>query len=228
LYLRRARASRCRLWQDDYMRNVLPRLLAGLPDAVTAALFLTAWIDPSIPGPEYVKNLMLVMLIEFIVMHSSAFHSVIAADDGDSPIKRSLMLIGLSAFYLAFVAGFALAFDSTWPLFAFGWLFVSRFIHLWIHPAQSGAEGGRMMALWGASALAYLVGALATVMLPLPALGITPEFIASMHLPGSGEWIERPYTVLAFGALYFAVQAWVKYALSGADTSQAAARKQAL
>lgn len=210
------------------MRNVLPRLLAGLPDAVTAALFLITWIDPSIPGPEYVKNLMLVMLIEFIVMHSSAFYSLIVADDGNSPIRRSLMLIGLSAFYLTFVAGFALAFDSTWPLFAFAWLFVSRFIHLWIHPAQSGAEAGRMMALWGASALAYLFGAIATVMLPLPALGITPEVIVSMHLPGSGEWIERPYTVLAFGALYFSVQAWAKYALSGSDAGQTASRQQAL
>ena len=210
------------------MRNVLLRLFAGLPDAITATLFLIAWIDPSIPGPEYVKNLMLVMLIEFIVMHSSAFYSFIAADDGDSPVKRSLMLIGLSAFYLTFVAGFALAFDSTWPLFAFAWLFVSRFIHLWIHPAQSGAQAGRMMALWGASAAAYLIGAFATVMLPLPALGITPEVIGSMHLPGSGEWIERPYTVLAFGALYFGVQAWVKYALSGAEAGRIASRKQAL
>jgi len=210
------------------MRNVLPRLLAGLPDAVTAALFLIAWIDPSIPGPEYVKNLMLVMLIEFIVMHSSAFYSVIATAGGESAIRRSLFLIGLSAFYLTFVVGFALAFDSTWPLFAFGWLFVSRFIHLWVHPAQSGAEAARMMSLWGASALAYLVGAFATVMLPLPALGIAPEVIASMHLPGSGEWIERPYTVLAFGTFYFAVQAWVKYALSGSDAKQIASRSQAL
>jgi hypothetical protein len=203
------------------MRNVLPRLLAGLPDATTAAVFLIAWIAPSIPGPEYVKNLMLVMLIEFIVMHSSAFYSVIATDSDDSRIKRTLWLIGLSAFYLAFVAGFAFAFDSSWPLFAFAWLFVSRFIHLWIHPAESGAEAGRLMTLWGASAFAYLVGAFATVMLPLPALGITPDFIRSMHLPGSGEWIDRPYTVLAFGALYFSVQAWVKYALSGASDQRA-------
>ena len=210
------------------MRNVLPRLLAGLPDAITAAVFLIAWIAPSIPGPEYVKNLMLTMLIEFIVMHSSAFYSGIAADNDDSRLKRTLWLIGLSVFYLAFVAGFAFAFDSTWPLFAFAWLFASRFVHLWVHPAESGAEAGRMMALWGASAFTYVIGAIATVLLPLPALGITPDVIRSMHLPGSGEWIDRPYTVLAFGALYFGVQAWVKYALSGADATQAASRGQAL
>ncbi len=199
------------------MRNVLPRLLAGLPDAVTAALFLITWIDPSIPGPEYVKNLMLVMLIEFIVMHSSAFYSVIASDNGGPRIKRSLCLTGLSVFYLAFVAAFAFLFDSTWPLFAFAWLFISRFIHLWVNPAQSGAEAGRMMTLWSTSALTYLTGAIATVTLPLPEFGITPDVIRSMHLPGSGEWVDRPYTVLAFGTLYFSVQAWVKYALSGSD-----------
>jgi hypothetical protein len=38
-----------------------------------------------------------------------------------------------------------------------------------------------------------------------------------MHLSGSGEWIQRPQTVLAFGFVYFAVQAWVKYGLSDAD-----------
>ena len=203
------------------MRTVVPRVLAALPDAITATVFLIAWIAPSIPGPEYVKNLMLTMLIEFIVMHSSAFYSGIAADSDDSRLKRTLWLIGLSAFYLAFVAGFALAFDSTWPLFAFAWLFASRFVQLWVHPAESGAEAGRMMTLWGASAFTYVIGAIATVMLPLPALGITPDFISSMRLPGSGEWIDRPYTVLAFGTLYFGVQAWVKYALSGASDPHA-------
>jgi hypothetical protein len=203
------------------MRTVVPRVLAALPDAITAAVFLIAWIAPSIPGPGYVKNLMLTMLIEFIVMHSSAFYSGLAADSDDSRVKRTLWLLGLSAFYLGFVAAFAFAFDSTWPLFAFAWLFASRFVHLWAHPAESGAEAGRMMALWGASAFTYVIGAIATVVVPLPAFGITPDFIRSMHLPGSGEWIERPYTVLAFGTLYFSVQAWVKYALSGASDQRA-------
>ena len=210
------------------MRTVVPRVLAALPDAITAAVFLIAWIAPAIPGPEYIGNLMLTMLIEFIVMHSSAFYSGIAADSADSPIKRTLWLIGLSVFYLGFVAAFAFAFDRTWPLFAFAWLFVSRFIHLWVRPTGGTAQSERMMAIWAASAFTYVIGAIATVVLPLPALGITPDVIRSMHLPGSGEWIDRPYTVLAFGTLYFGVQAWVKYALSGSDAGKTASHKQAL
>jgi hypothetical protein len=84
-----------------------------------------------------------------------------------------------------------------------------------------------MMLLWGASAAAYVIGAIATVLLPLPALGITPDFVSSMHLSGSGEWIERPYTVLAFGTLYFGVLAWTKYALAAADAAPATPRHPA-
>ena len=57
------------------MGNLANRVFAALPDAVTSAIFLTAWIAPGVLGPVWVKNLMLTMLIEFIVMHSGAFYS---------------------------------------------------------------------------------------------------------------------------------------------------------
>ena len=84
-----------------------------------------------------------------------------------------------------------------------------------------------MMTLWAVSVAAYVLGVIVTATLPLPALGITPEVIASLQLKGSGEWIARPYTVLAFGTLYFGVQAWAKYALSGNDMAQRTAIAQA-
>jgi len=202
------------------MRVTLPRLLAATPDAITAAIYFTAWIAPSVLGPQYVKNLMLVMLIEFIVMHSGAFYAGIASIADISRLRRLLMLTGLSLFYTAFILAFSAAFDSTWPIFAFAWLFASRFLHILLRPEQGPAETAQMMGLWVTSVAAYIFGALGTVMLPLPALGITPEFIASMQLTGSGEWIERPYTVLAFGALYFSIQALAKFALSSPSSSR--------
>jgi len=207
------------------MRPSLPRLFAAAPDTITAAIFLTAWIAPTLLGPEVVKNLMLTMLIEFIVVHSSAFYAGISAAESVARVKRMLMLLGFAAFYMMFVVAFAFAFDSTWPILAFAWLLLSRFTHLWTHPTQGSAETGRMMLTWVASCATYILGALATVVLPLPALGVTPEFIAAMHLSGSGEWIERPQTVLAFGFLYFSAQAWVKYALAGGDQRTAPARQ---
>jgi hypothetical protein len=158
-----------------------------------------------------VKNLMLTMLIEFIVVHSSGFYAGIAALDNIGTYKRLGLLAGLGVFYTVFILAFAYAFDSTWPIVAFGWLFLCRFFHLWMRPALAAREAESQMGLWAVSVATYVLGAMATTVLPLPALGITPEFIAAMHMPGSGEWVQRPYTVLAFGTLYFAVQAFAKY-----------------
>jgi len=202
------------------MRASLPRVFAAIPDTITSAIFLTAWIAPSIPGTETIKNLMLTMLIEFIVVHSSAFYAGIV-QTSESRIRNTLLMLALAAFYMLFVATFAFAFDSTWPIYAFAWLLLSRFVHLWTRPGPASRESERMMMMWSASCGAYVIGGIATVMLPLPALGMTPDFIASMHLPGGGEWIERPQTVLAFGTFYFGIQAWLKYALAdGTDSAK--------
>jgi len=197
------------------MRSSLPRWFAALPDALTAALFLVAWIAPQIPGPEQVNHLLDTMPIEFIVMHSSLIYAGISASTQMPRARRLSLLAGMTLIYLLFPLGFAIADGAAWPLFAFGWLFVSRFMHIWTHPLQSREETARMGLLWVASALAYVFGAAITAKLPLPRLGLTPEFVAGLHLTGSGEWIERPWTALAFGTLYFALLAWTKYGLSG-------------
>jgi hypothetical protein len=172
------------------------RLLAAAPDALTSAIFVTAWIAPTLLGPEWVKNLMLTMLIEFIVMHSSAFFSVIAAS-GTSRSRQVGMLVALTAFYSLFIAAFSFAFRSTWPLFAFGWLFVSRFMHLLSQPGDRAKANASMMQSWGASAVFYILGVFVTVLIPLPMLGLT---------------------------LYFAAQAWLKSQLvKAANASEPAA-----
>jgi len=193
---------------------VLPsRLFAALPDALTSAIFIVAWIAPGFVGPTRVKDLMLTMLIEFIVMHSSVFYATVAGMDGASRGKRLAIVTALSAFYLMFVLGFSVAFESSWPIWAFGWLFVSRFMHLWTSTAATSENAQRMMSSWVISALAYLGGVFATIVLPLPALGLTPQAIAALQIPKnmSGLWIDKPWTVIAFGALYFGVLAWTKF-----------------
>ncbi len=202
------------LWHDRQVRADLPRLFVSLPDAITSGLFLFAWIAPGTLGPEYVSGLMLMMLIEFIVMHSSGIYAFLSSED-DIPRAQRVRVLGIvSAVYLLFVLAFSLAFESFWPVLAFGWLLASRFWRLLLRP-ESDAEIQRMFVAWIVSGLTYVVFATATAKLPLPALGVTPEFVASMHLNGSGVWFDRPYTVLAFGAVYFAAQALTKYVLAG-------------
>ena len=71
------------------------------------------------------------------------------------------------------------------------------------------------MKAWMLSFVFYLVGIFATALVPLPALGLTRDFVISMHLDGTGLWIDHPETVIAFGAFYFAAQSMTKFALSG-------------
>lgn len=188
----------------------IARAFAALPDALTSAAFLCAWIAPGWIGYERVRNFMLLMLIEFVVMHSSAFTAAIFNTENLSRFKRALFLTGLTAFYMIFVLAFSLAFGSTWPIWGFLWLFVSRFLHLFVSNGESRAQVQSMLGAWVVSALAYILGAILTALVPLPALGITPEVIRALHLSGSGLWIEQPWTVLAFGVLYFALLALAK------------------
>ena len=199
------------LCQNRDMGKLIARMVGAVPDALTAVIFLVAWVAPTALGPPWVKDLMLTMLIEFIVMHSGVFYASIIGGSAQARATRSLFLVGLTAFYMLFIIGFSLAFKSTWPIVAFGWLFVSRFANIWIHPQLSERATAAVASQWAASAIFYIVGVFATLLLPLPSLGLTREFVASMHLTGSGVWIDHPHTVIAFGALYFAAQAWFKY-----------------
>lgn len=204
--------ERFALWQTGRMGNLLNRIFAALPDAVTSAIFLTAWIAPDVLGGVWVKNLMLTMLIEFVVMHSGAFYAAVAASSA-TRVQRSLLLTGLTAFYGIFIAAFSFAFKSTWPFFAFGWLFVSRFAGLWMR--ENTAKRELMSQTWATSVVLYLLGVFATIFIPLPQFGLTPDFVTSMHLSGSGLWIDKPQTVIVFGALYFGALAYVKFYLIG-------------
>jgi hypothetical protein len=191
------------------------RLFAALPDALTATIFLWTWIDPSqIGGGERVKQLMLVMLFEFIVMHSSAMIGSLVIGSANVYAKI-LSMLGLSVVYTLFVVVFAFAFSSYWPIWVFAWLFVCRFSFLITHRSVGADAAKRMQNSWGYSALTYVLGVFATTFLPLPRLGITPEVVQAMHLSTnmSGEWINRPWIVLAFGAFYFAVMAWNKFSM---------------
>ena len=200
------------------MHNVLPRLLAAVPDTITALIFLAAWIAPARFGRDQIIALMLTMVIELLVMHSGAFYAMVMGDDEPRMFMRAAMLAVLSIFYLLFVLFIASIMDSLWVFGAFAWLVLGRFLHLFAVPTQNReADAARLRSLWLASILTYFGGALLISVLQPPALGMTPEVIASLHLSGNAGVVHKPYLVLAFGVLYFGAQAWAKYAFSATD-----------
>jgi hypothetical protein len=185
-------------------RSRLPALLAALPDFGIAGLFLLTWIAPRAVGIEYVGRLLLVMLLEFIVVHSAGFMGAVAIAD-QPRAKKVLLMVGLGGFYTLFVGAFGLAFSAWWPLGAFWALVLNRLLGVIL--GQAGDDDSRMlvMAGWAAGVVAYLGTAFATIMLPVPRLGMTEAVVQAAALPGSGLWIEEPHRVLAMGFLYFSL-----------------------
>jgi hypothetical protein len=185
---------------------VLPRRLAAIvsavPDLGIAALALATWINPSHVGEEKVAWFLGLMLLEFIVVHSSAFLGSVALSD-EPRAKRVKAALGLSAFYTLFAAGFALGMKHWWPVWAFWALSANRLLGIMLGQAPTGKERDVVMASWAAGAVFYLLGAFATVLLPLPSLGVERSMLGSIAEDSGGLWVDEPHRVVAFAALYF-------------------------
>lgn len=181
------------------------KLLAALPDFLLAGSALLTWIDPAIPGVTKVSYFLLLVLLEFIVIHSAAFMGVVAF--GNAPrIGRLLAILGLGLFYTIFVGAFALAFHATWPVWAFWALVANRMAGVLFSGGEREAAAARARIGWAAGVVFYLGATFFTVIVPLPRLGITPDVIAAQHFTARGLWIEEPWRVLALATIYYTLQ----------------------
>jgi len=180
-------------------------IAAALPDLALAAFFLAVWLDPFQFGEGMVGTLLLVMLLEFIIVHASGFMGVVIYGRS-SRLRKILLVGGLGLFESIFVAGFCLSFGAWWPMASFWGLTLNRMLAVLLHPADGAGSGLFLGSQWAMSVVFYLGGTFLTLMAPVPALGLTPEVYPGLGLTGGGIWIEEPHRVLAFGVVYFVAQ----------------------
>ena len=179
----------------------------ALPDFVFAGVFLVTWVAPLALGDAMVKWLMLVMLMEFIVIHSAAFMGNVALSQ-EGRARRTFRILGLGAFYTVFAGGFSLAFHTWWPLVSFWGQTFNRLLGVIVGQVPGAEQKAFIQRGWAASAVLYVLGVFATVLVPVPRLGITAVVVAGQHITGSGVWVEQPQKVIAFGVLYFSLMGW--------------------
>lgn len=192
-------------------RPALTRAIAALPDAVVAATFLVIWFAPFAFGPRGVRNAMLTMLIEFIVVHASGFLGAVALAPAVSRGKKVAGLLGFALFYSVFIGAFVLIFDETWPILVFCWLLLGKFSGALARHRLDDAEVRRQQAGWAMAVVFYIAGVFLTILLPIPRFGMDAALLPEFALTGSGLWVEQPHRVVAFGFLYFAATAWFKW-----------------
>ena len=180
------------------MRSVI----AAIPDLALGLLCLVTWVAPGLIGVHWVRDVVLLMLMEFIVIHSSAFMGVAGWGGFGGKVPRSLAIVGFGLFYSLFVGAYAFMFKTWAPLLGFWGLTLNRLLGSVIFPIEG--QENQMMKTWASCTFFYLIAVFATTLLPVPALGVTPEVIVAADVPGdSGLWVTRPYTVVAAGFLYY-------------------------
>lgn len=182
--------------------NSFAVLVNAAADFGFAGVFLVTWIAPDTFGQQTLRFLMLVMLMEFVVVHSSAFMgNVIISRAGRG--ARAAALVGFGLFYSLFAGAFALGFKTWWPITMFWGQTLNRLLGVLFGQVPDDEQKAFIQRSWIASVLLYLLGAFVTVILPVPRLGVSSAIVAAQHITATGLWPEHPERVLAFGVIYF-------------------------
>ena len=189
---------------------LLLRLTHALPDAVTAGIFLYAWIAPFHWRETLVAELLLVMLVEFILIHSAPFLGSIVLASTQTLQTRLKLFAGLTTFYSLFIGTYAYVYKTWMPVIAFAWLLSAKLVSIVSDRQHTEHQKLRMRGYWGASFCFYLLAVFATAFIPFPELGITRYGSAYGILGDSGAWVRHPHTVIAAGFLYFGLLAVTK------------------
>lgn len=182
-------------------------LLGGIPDLVTAITCWIVWQSPGLLGATWVKTMVVVVLMEFFVIHSGAFMGI-AANMPKSRRNRILSQLGLIVFYGLLVCAFAAGLDERWLYAVFGWLFLSKLLVSWSAKRGSILAVREQMIDWPFAVAAYL-GSIFTALFLFQDVrgGVTPQVFADAGLAGAGLMADQPWIALAAGTLYFAAMA---------------------
>lgn len=188
----------------------LARLAGALPDALTAGFFVVLWVAPHWLWPQALRTGLLMMLVEFILVHAAGMLGGIVLARQAGPGQRWKPVLGFGALYFVFIAAWAWQFQAWWPLLALAWLLAGKFA-LVLQPMPDADRRHQLASDWAIGVMAYLAGVFLTTFLPVPRLGLTRAVVSAADLPGdSGLWVTHPQSVVAFGAFYFGVLALVK------------------
>jgi hypothetical protein len=181
------------------------RLGMALLDLLMAAVFLWCWLNPGAWRPTLAQELGLIMLMEFFVIHSSVFLAA-GSGEGASGAKATLGFI-VMLFYLPVAGAFAWWHGGGWwPILAFAWLLSSRVAAMLAGHGSDAFESKRARYYWATGGGLYVMCGFAAIFLPIPQLG----FHRHGQFVWEGFWTIPPQDVMAWGFLYFGLQALLK------------------
>jgi hypothetical protein len=198
----------------------LARLMAAVPDFGLAGFFAISWVHPYAFGDHVLGRLELMMLMEFIILHSSAFLAF-AMSVPRRRIARIGAVAGLGLLYTLFVGAFALSFNTWWPITSFWLLLTNRMLAVLLGRAPKERDLDFIVIGWAAGVACYLLFAAVTAIMDIPRGGVTLAVQHAQRSSVGGLWAEQPWRVIAFGTFYYGAMALVKLLGIGAPAAPA-------
>lgn len=192
--------------------RLIGRLFSALPECVTATVFIYAWREPLAWDPLLVQTLMIVLLVEFFLIHATGFLGFTALGMRDSRLQTYSIFGGLALLYFLIIWGISAMFDAWWPFLAFAWLLVGK-VQLFFTSDNDHDDALMQLGFfWAASVVSFLGGVAVAVIVELPEFGLTPDVAAELGfgINGSDDMVSTPHKIIGAGAIYFSAMACFK------------------
>ncbi len=167
-----------------------------------ALAFLATWIEPTALGDGMMKYFALIMLMEFITIHSAGFLGFVIIS-GKTKFQKISRVIGLGIFYSFFISSFTMPSGELWPLVTFWLLLFNRILGVLVGETSETSLQIIVIARWTWSLFCYVISMVISMKLPMPQFGWVDGISQQMGPGGAGIWYEQPHTLLAAGFMYF-------------------------
>lgn len=183
-------------------------LTGGVPLFVVSVTLTMIWIDPaSIAGGEWLKLGAMMVIIEFLLLHSGAFMSI-----GPSLFKKTghqvLWFVGFTLFYGIFFVGVALWIGQGYVVWLLSGVMLSRMLTLLILRDKRGAM---LMLTRSATGMMILILTMFVALIPFPELGITEAWRSEAFGSARDSLTSHPERFLAWGIIYFTLTGMIEF-----------------
>lgn len=182
----------------------LINLLFALPLLGLSWAFWSYWTAPDQFTFFELSEFAVLLLVEFIVIHSSQFHHQVTFTY-QPKLQKVEAFVVILVFYSAIAAGVSYAAGSSWPFYAFVGLTVLKLPTVVFSGKPDHDRRKAALTEWMFDGSLYVVGVIGSALLDIPTLGMARVSPLELNLPVEGVWFEEPHRLVAFGCFYFGV-----------------------
>jgi len=192
---------------------IIGALLAAIPCFLLSGILFGVWADPmDWDDGNWIRFGVGLMLLEFILLHSGAFMAVVLGIK-QSLSKRLMVFFGFVLLYGLMIWGVSLALDNSGLMWIFIAVVAGRLTTAFFN-REIGI--GAILARSTIGIVCYLFVVFATVFVPVPEWGITPQVLEQVYPDrGSGVWEDEPQRAIVGAAVYFLLMGLAELLLLG-------------